>query len=114
MPDQRCLDIENYKRVLEMRVQYTWLHDVHTNVTPELIAELKKSAEFYAEAEDIQEDRAARAEENYHHLFHKYEQLATHREEKWFAPALPWLVTAGVAGIAAGMVSVLVIQKYLP
>lgn len=114
MPEQRCLDLENYKLALAMRAQYTWLHDIHVNVTPELISELKKAAQFYAEAEEVQEARAARAEENYHKLFHKYEQLAMSKEENWFAPALPWLVSATVTGVALGIAGTLIIQKYLP
>lgn len=104
-PEQKCLDLENYRRYLLMRNHYTALFDQSLQV-PELVLELKKAAEVYEEAEKVTSARAIRAEDAYDKLFPKYVD-AVQREEKakrlsLLGGGLPWLITAALVGAAAG------------
>lgn len=107
-PPMKCFDEANFKRYLQMRVQYKWLFNVHTSVWPAIEAELKKSVENHAMASGIHEKDALRWHGAYDELFPKYEK-AVHRATKAEAHSiwgggLPWLITAIVAGLAAGTV----------
>jgi hypothetical protein len=107
-PPAKCMDQANFKLYLLMRTQYVWLHKQHVVTWPAIEAELKKSAEAAAAAAGLQKKDALRWHRAYDELFGKYEK-AVHRATKAEAMSiwgggLPWLITAVVAGLAAGTV----------
>jgi hypothetical protein len=107
-PPAKCFDQVNFKLYLLMRTQYIWLHKQHTAIWPAIEAELKKSAKASQEAAGLHKQDAARWHGAYDELFPKY-TTAVQRAHKAEAHSiwgggLPWLITAVVAGLAAGTV----------
>ena len=107
-PDFKCLDLENYKLYLQMRVQYVWLHRVHVGTWPAIVAELKKSADAIDALAAVQAERADRSEAAYGSLLNKYEAAVYEGEEakamSLWGGGLPWVILFAVGGIAAGTV----------
>lgn len=105
--DRKCLDLENYKRLLLMRTQYVWLFKVHTQMYPTIIRELKRSSELNTQAADVQGERAARAEKAYDELFPAYLEAVQEAEEakahSVWGGGMVWLVVAGTTGVVAGI-----------
>jgi hypothetical protein len=105
--NKKCLDMENYKLYLQMRVQYTWLFKVHTNLMPVVLEELKNSAALYAEAEKTQEARALRSEKHADKLLAQYVLAVQEAEQakghSVWGGGLPWLFTALAVGLAGGV-----------
>lgn len=113
-PEQRCADLENYRRYLQMRVQYTWLFDVHTKLVPSLVGELQVSAELMGKAEAIQAARADRAEKAFDDLMvdHRKAVLKGERAQSLsiLGGGAVWVLTAFIAGVATGAVVVVVVS----
>ena len=112
-PEHRCVDLENYRRALQMRVQYTWLFDVHTRLVPSLVGELQVSAELMGKAEAVQAARADRAEKAFDDLMVDYRKAVLNGERAKSLSILGggavWVLTAFVAGVAVGAVVIVVV-----
>jgi len=106
-PPMKCFDQENFKRYLQMRVQYAWLFDAHMTLWPAIVSELKKSAAASEKAAGVYEEDAVRWETAYSELFPKYEDATTRAAEaeamSIWGGGLPWLITALVVGLGAGV-----------
>lgn len=113
--DKKCLDQQNFKLYLQMRVQYVWLFRVHTQLMPVVLSELKNSADKFSIAEKRQEARALRAESLADGLLVKYIAAVRVAEiakgHSVWGGGLPWLVTAIAVGLAGGVALTLWIKS---
>jgi ElaB/YqjD/DUF883 family membrane-anchored ribosome-binding protein len=109
LPSLRCVDAENYARIIQMRVQYLWLHDDYTVQAPKAARAAAEMLRLKTDESAVFEEQAARLQVEYDALSREYAELLAAGDKTSVWDDLPTIAISGTVGLVVGVLATLVL-----